>query len=211
VRGHFALGGLALAVIAGLALVLLASHQERTGVNEIAPNLYVQSLHTRDVACQGATLPAGSRTIGLTVGTYGKPGPQLRVSSIGSTVSDSVEVPGGYPGGNLRVAIHPVQRETAATICIQSLGSSALALGGVVGGLGSSTLDGKASTAALHIDYYGAEHDALGLAPIVARRVGLLAFGGAGSWVLWALIVLMGLAGSAAIVLVLHDTRTESG
>jgi hypothetical protein len=209
VRGHFALGGLALAVIAGLAVVLLVPHQERTGVNEIAPNLYVQSLRTREVACQGATLPAGSRTLGLTVGTYGKPGPQLRVSLIGPTERYSFNVQGGYPGGALKVAIRPVKREAPATVCIQNLGRSALALGGVAGGLGSSTLDGHPSTAALHIDYYDAEHNALGLAPIVARRVGLLAFGGAGSWVLWALIVLMAIAGGSAVLLVLRDARSE--
>jgi hypothetical protein len=210
VRGHFALGGLLLAIIAGLAVVLLAPHPERAGVNEIPPDLYVQSLHTAEVACQGATLPAGTRAIGLTVGTYGEPGPQLHVSLIGSTARYSFDVPGGYPGGALRVAIHPVQREAAATVCIQNLGRRALALGGVAGGLGSSTLDGHPSTAALHIDYYGAEHNALGLAPIVARRVGLLAFGGAGGWVLWVLIVVMGVAGSAAVVLILRDARTES-
>lgn len=208
-RGHFALGGLLLAVIAGLAVVLLVPHQERTGVNEIAPNLYVQSLHAREVACQGATLPAGSRTIGLTVGTYGEPGPQLRVSLIGSSARYSFDVPGGYPGGALKVAIHPVKREAPATVCIQNLGRSALALGGVAGGLGSSTLDGLPSTAALHIDYYGADHDALGLAPIVARRVGLLAFGGTGAWVLWALIVLMGVAGGSAVLLVMRDSKSE--
>ena len=209
-RAPFALGGLLLVVIAGLAIALTASHPERTGVNGVPPALYVESLHPRDVTCQGATLPAGTRAIGLTAGVYGEPGPPLNVLLIGTSIHSSIAAPAGYGGGKLRIAIPPVRREAATTICIQNLGRRALALGGVAGGLGSSTLDGHASTAALQIDYYGAAENAIQLAPTIARRVGLLALDGTGSWVLWALIALMGIAASAAIMLIRHDARSQS-
>ncbi len=207
-RARVAIAASLLVAFAGLAIALTTQRPERTGVNGIPPATYVESLRHGEVACQPATIPAGTTAIGVTVGTYGVPGPPVSVSlpdapGLGGHAS------GGYAGGELHLPVGPVRREVASSVCIRNEGAGRLALAGARGAPGASTLDGRGSPAVLQMAYLRGSASAFGLAPLVARRIGLLDFGGTGSWLLWAVVLLMVLASAGAIALIVRELGDE--
>jgi hypothetical protein len=79
-------------------------------------------------ACLGnVVLDSGSQLARFTVGTYGRPGPELRVSAAGRRY----RVPAGFAdNAHLTVALRPPPRPTATTFCISNTGRRTIALYG---------------------------------------------------------------------------------
>ena len=93
-------------------------------------------------ACQQSVVPAGTRYVGFFTGTYGRPGPPLRLRLRGARVD--VRAPGGYEGAKTLVAIPELRHRTRAHVCLTNLGPAPLALAGVPQGFGfTSTVDGR--------------------------------------------------------------------
>jgi hypothetical protein len=174
VRTRVAIGASLLALIAGLAIVLAESRPERTGVNGIPAAAYVAVLAPGQKTCQASTIAAGTRSVGLTAGTYGAPGPALELTFTGATGSFRSTLSAGYPGGALSVPIPETAREEGGLLCVRNAGRSRVALAGTTGAGPVSTLDGKPSRAALQIEYLRGTASGFGLGSTVARRVGLL-------------------------------------
>jgi hypothetical protein len=204
VRTRVAIGASLLALIAALAIVLSADHPERTGVNGVPPDAYVASLAPRQTFCQPATLPAGTRAVGLTVGGYGQPGPPLALSLSNAAGTVRGRVAKGYRDGALSVPVATVAHQETGPLCIHNLGDSRVALAGIPAAAPVSTLDGTPSTAAVEVEYLRGTASGFGLGTTVARRVGLLH---SGDWLLWALVALMAAAGATAIAVALRATR----
>jgi hypothetical protein len=209
VRASRAIAAGAIALVIGLAIVLSEHQPQRTGVDGVPPNAFVDRLLAHQSACQTSTVPAQTRAVGLYVGVYGAPGPPLTLTLTGGgTVLRRVHARGGYQGGALRIAIPVLERETAdASVCVEDSGSSRVALAGVSTSGPASTLDGRGHATALELSFYGPTTTDWGLAPTVARRVGLLDFGGTGSWLLWTLIAVMTAVAATAIGLIAHEVR----
>jgi hypothetical protein len=204
VRTRVAIGASLLALIAGLAIVLAESRPERTGVNGIPPAAYVASLRPRQIICQPSTIPAGTGSVGLTVGTYGLPGPPLAVTFRSPAGSFRSPVAGRYGGGILSVPARPPGREASGVLCVRNLGTSRLALAGTTGAGPVSSFDGAPSRAALQIEYARGTASGFALAGTVARRLGLLRLG---DGLLWVVVALMAAAVAATLALALRELR----
>jgi hypothetical protein len=207
VRARIAIGAALLALVAGLAIVLSESRPERTGVNGIPPAAYVAALRPGQKICQPSTVAAGTSSVGLTVGTYGVPGPPLQVGFTGppgSAGSFLGRAEGGYAAGRLSIPVPPVAREASGLLCIRNAGASRVALAGATAVGPVSTLDGRPSRAALQLEYLRGTASAFGLGSTVARRVGLLRFG---DGLLWALVALMAATVAATVALALREIR----
>lgn len=204
VRTRVAIGASLLALIAGLAIVLSASHPARTGVNGIAPNAYVASLAPHQTFCEPATLPAGTSAVGLTVGTYGRPGPRLALTLSGTAGTVRGVLAEGYRDGAVRVPVGTVARRNGGPLCVKNLGRSAVALAGVPGVGPVSTIDGIQSSAAVELEYLRGTATGFGLGTTVARRVGLLH---GGDWLLWVLVALMAAVAATAVAMAVRVTR----
>jgi hypothetical protein len=204
VRTRIAIGASLLALIAGMAIVLAESRPERTGVNGIAPDAYVASLRPGQSICQPATVPAGTRSVGLTVGVYGLPGPPLALIFTGSAGAQHGRSGGGYPSGELSVPLPPARHRGSGALCLRNAGRSPVALAGVPAVGPVSTIDGKPSRAALELEYLRGSASGFALGTTVARRVGLLH---GGDWLLWVLVALMAGTAATAIGLALREIR----
>ena len=209
VRAYLAIAAGALALAVGLAIVLSERNPQRTGVNAVPPNAFVDSLLAHQTACQATSVPAQTHAIGLSVGVYRAAAPPLLLSlAVSGGKTRTAYVSGGYRGGELRISVPTIKREIAgASLCVENAGSGPVALAGVTTASDVSTLDGQGHMAALQISFYGPTTTGWALAPVLARRVGLLAFGGTGSWLLWVLVAVMIAAAAAAICLIAREGR----
>jgi hypothetical protein len=206
VRARISIAVALLALAAGVIVLLSQRAPQRTGINGVPPGEYVYTIGADQTACQPSVVPAGTRYVAFFTGTYGLPGPPLRLELRGAHVD--VRAPGGYPGAQTRVAIPELRQRTPGDVCLTNLGPAPLALAGVPQGYGfTSTVDGHKMTEPLHLVFYGATSSWWARAPVVASRVGLLAFGGTGSWLFWALVALMLAAATAAVTLIARETR----
>ncbi len=203
-RTRIAIGAALLALVAGLAIVLTGSRPERTGVNGIPPAAYVAALRPGQTICQPGTVAAGTSSVGLTVGTYGAPGPPLALTFTGSGGSFRGRAEGGYASGALSIPVPAATREATGLLCVRNAGASRVALAGTTAAGPVSALDGKPSQAALQIEYLHGTASAFGLGSTVARRVGLLRFG---DGLLWALVALMAATVVATVALALREIR----
>lgn len=203
-RSRLAIGASLLALIAGIAIVLAERHPDRTGVNGIAPNAYVASLRPGQSICQPATVPSGTRTVGLTAGVYGQPGPPLTLTFTSGSATLQGRAGGGYPSGELSIPLPGVDRRESGLLCLRDAGSRRVALAGIPAVAPVSRIDGRPSRAALEIEYLRGSASGFGLAGTVAHRVGLLHFG---DWLLWALVALMAATAATAVVLAVRETR----
>ena len=203
-RTRIAIGASLLALVAGIAIVLSQGREERTGVNGIAPQSYVASLRPGQRICQPATLPAGTRAVGLTVGVYGRPGPPLALTFTGPGGTLHGALAQGYGGGAISVGVPASARQASGLLCVRNQGTSRLALAGVPAVGAVSAIDGRPSRAALEIDYLHGSASGFALGTTVARRVGALH---GGAWLLWVLVALMAAVSATAVALVVREVR----
>jgi hypothetical protein len=194
-----------LALIVGVVVVLSERAPQRTGINAVTPSEYIYTIQTHQTACQFAVIPAGTRGVGFFTGTYSLPGPPLRLELRGAHVD--VGVPPGYGGAELRIAIPEVVHRTNANVCLTNLGQGPLALAGTPRGALGSTFDGTQVEQPLQLRFYGPTSSWWSRGPVVASRVGLLAFGGTGSWLFWFLVALMLAVAVTAVALIAREVR----
>jgi hypothetical protein len=126
------IGGI-VALVVGIVIVLSQSGHELTGTNGAKRDQFVAVLHGGRQVCSGpATVPAGTGRYALEIGTYGRPGPPLRVA-VGRAAG--VLNPGWREGE----VVVPLQRALAhpvtGRVCIRTGGArgSRIAIAGSQG------------------------------------------------------------------------------
>ncbi len=117
------------AVIAVLAAGLATSGLHSTGGNMLAPQRYVAVVGPGERLCQESEqVPAGSGSLELNVGTYGRPGPALEIS-VGRTTRGARA--GGYRDGWVRVRFGgAASASPAREVCVRNRGDARLAVAG---------------------------------------------------------------------------------
>ncbi len=149
---------------AGLALLALAigiggTHVKRDvlGSNSIAASEFVAVVGPGRVLCQtGESVPAGTGRLRLTIGTYGKPGPPLRVA-----VQDGGRQPlpvgslaAGWNEGAIDIPLGGTTDRVvrSARVCIANRGDGRLAMAGAQRGA-RARIAGKAERGRVRIEY----------------------------------------------------------
>jgi hypothetical protein len=121
------------AVIAAVSAGLLQEGNHATGSNGLAPHAYVTVVGAGQRMCQaGEFVPPGSGFVELNVGTFGRPGPPLRVE-VGDASAGAHR--GGYRDGWVRVpfsgpAAGAAQPAAAPDVCLRNQGRSRIVLAG---------------------------------------------------------------------------------
>jgi hypothetical protein len=197
------------------AFVVGGTREERRleGSNGIGPSQFVVNLKPRQVVCQrAARLPAGIGSVGLTIGTYGKAGPLLRISvktaaggpalPAGRLAPGWIEGPIDLPlGGNTR------RRLSDARICIANRGGVRIAIAGTDVADAGARVGGRATHSRLSLNYRRARPESpWDLAPRITRRM-TVGTGLWGSLAPWAAIALVLLTAGAAVRAILAGVR----
>lgn len=183
---------LAVAILAGTLAQLLHSGPRQTGSNDLTPQQFVGTVKARAGHCQGGeTLYAGTRTLRLTIATFGADRERLDVTyqhEDGRVVARGHLDP-GWSEGVVDVPITPVPdaSTTGLTVCLRS------------DAMGRLTFGGEGDRAA--IVGFGRPGSLLGAAGDIAKRYGYGSASWLGGWTLVLIIVLtlagIGLAGLA--------------
>jgi len=207
------IGGVAL-ILAGLVSVLSQSGYEQTGSDSVKTETFAVVLPAGGTVCQGPDVVAAKTgRVNMVIGSYGKPGPPLRVvlrqSRVGVVAAGGL-APGWKEGAVSIPLAKPLKTIAAPQLCLSNRGASRVALGGVHASTpGSPTrLNGKVVPERLSLIYTEKDKRS-GWSRLgdLASRVGDAH--GVGGWVFWAAILLSALAAVGTVV-VLARTPRES-
>ena len=172
-----------------VALVALAAvrflgedNPRRSGTDSIFPSEVVATLAPGHELCQDARVPAGTRAIEMPVrdGVAGD-GLRMRILVQGGRVAGEGSATGCGAGGALRARPHVAGRRVRPRLCGQGPGGGAAFLGSLAhSGL---RLDGREAKGAASMSYYRPGSESLiGLAPVIAQRIGLTRGHTGGAW-----------------------------
>ena len=181
------------AVAVGLIAIVLGAiaaagflgedNPRRSGTNSIFPSEVVATLEPGHELCQSARVPAGTRAVEIPLcdGVAGR-GLRLRILVHGTQVVGEASA-GGVRARAVRFELPRTLADDApGRVCVQQgPGASASFLGSLEKpGL---TLDGRPAKGAVTMSYYrpGSE-SLLGLAPVIAQRIGLTRGHSGGGW-----------------------------
>jgi hypothetical protein len=126
-------GGL-LAILVAFAVLLTHGEPRRSGT-DLTPNAnFAAVLHAGQQTCQDQELlPADTAAVRMTMGTFHKPGPRLRIALTGprgETLTSGGLAP-GWRQGNVEIPVAHVFHATAgAHVCLRDDGPSRVALAG---------------------------------------------------------------------------------
>jgi hypothetical protein len=194
--------------LAGLALALLItlSHSPPVlaGTNSVAPDGFVATTRGSAVFCQdGETLPGGTTAIRLWVNTNINPPVQVVVSA-GSQLLTRGSQQAGRLTGAIAIPVAPVPRTVAgARLCLRF--GPAVEPVRLVGGTAPTRRHGEAPAAKIRIEYLRPGRQTWwSLLPSIARRIGL-GRAPSGTWVAFVPLLLMAVAGIAALRLLLRE------
>jgi hypothetical protein len=117
--------------------VLLSQHDHRRSGSDRTPNeAFAAVLNGGQATCQeGELLPADTAAVEMTIGTYGKPGPPLRVAFTGphGEALTTGSLPAGWRQGIVRIPIPHWSRPTEGVrVCLTDAGSQPITLAGAV-------------------------------------------------------------------------------
>lgn len=204
-----ALGVAALAVAAGAAAMLLDTAPRLAGPSVVAPAQFVTELHPGSRLCQsGEALYEGTRALELTLGTYGEPGPPVRIraSHDGRAVTQGT-LDEGWAEGPIRIPLErPPSTTVAGEVCLSNEGRHRIAVAGEPAdpsvGL---VLDGTPQGARISLrSRLAGEPTLLSLADEVAERYGRGNASWLGGWTILLIVALVlgsiGAAGRAVMV-----------
>lgn len=144
------------------------------------------------VCMKDVGVSAESRRMRVVVGTYGRPGPRLRVSIGGRLAA----VPAGFKDNStLAVPIPPPGRGAIATVCIRNLGASKIALYAAADRSRSRVrtfVNGREVAATPTLSFAEAEPVSIaGRAGVIAGRIAVFRGFLDHAWVVWLLAVAM--------------------
>jgi hypothetical protein len=207
VRAAIAVVAVALgAVVIALALGLSERGHHVTGGNSLQPSQYVAILGPGKQLCQdGEVMPAGSGSVELVAGTFGRPGPPLGVTVGQTRRGDS---PGGYGDGFVRVPFGgppPLATPANTRVCVRNRGRTRAAIAGRRSHPGTAaTVAGKPADGRITLRWRAAKEaswwaDAGAVAARVTR--------GKADLGPWTPALLLALVWAGALTLVLRSAR----
>ena len=193
------------AIVAVFAVLLLHRGQRRSG-SDLTPNgAFVASLGPGQQACQeGELLPADTAALRITIGTYGRLGPPVRLTVTGPH-GETLTAGGLGAGWRQGVVQIPVAHVSSATegarVCLLSAGPQPIALGGDLPDPGYHLeVAGRTIEGRLRYDYMRPGHESwLELLPTLVYRSTLAKSGLVRHWA-WAGALLLMLAAAAVAV-----------
>lgn len=220
-----ALAGLALTLVAGLAVLVPAATRERVVFSSTPspPPLFVLTLlelAPGNTACtEGIVLATDAERVRLTVSAPGGADAvpfALRLTGAGygsaGTVRDYVAA-----GGAVEVGIEPPPRTLPATLCVTNLGTRALALGATAESRTASrtttAIDGKPSPVDPTIQFLRSERQSFAsLLPTLVDRAATFKPGWAAPWLFWTLagLLVLGLPLGVAAALAVEPRQRDA-
>jgi hypothetical protein len=184
-------------IVVVLAVLLLHRGQRRSG-SDLTPNgAFVAVLGPGQRACQGQELlPADTAAVRITIGTYGKPGPPLRLTVTGPSgeTLTSGGLPAGWRQGVVQIPVaHVSSAMEGARVCLLSDGPQPIALGGALPDPGyRMVVAGRTVEGRLRYDYMRPGRESwLELLPTLAYRSTLAKSGLVRHWAWAAALLLM--------------------
>lgn len=207
-----AVGLAAVALI--LLAVLLAKDQRRSG-GDMTPNgAFVAGLGAGQQTCQeGELLPADTSAMRATIGSYGKPGPPVRVTLTGphGELLSSGGLRAGWKEGIVQIPIAHVSKATEGVrVCLGDAGAGPITIAGAQPDPGFHMQVGdRTIEARLRYDYMRPGRESwLQLLPTIVHRSTLAKSGLVRHWAWAGALVLMLLAiGLAARTIVREDSQ----
>lgn len=205
-------------LLAALVVLLLQQAPRRSG-SDLTPNgAFVVVLHRAQEACQGQELlPANTSALQMTIGTYGAPGPPLRVSLSGPAGEplSSGGLMRGWRQGVVRIPVaHVKSARDGARFCVRNDGTAPIALAGDFPDPGyAMQVAGKAShERRLRVDYLRPGRESwIELLPTLVYRFSLGKAGFVRSWAWVAVLLLMLAAGALALRTILVAGSSPEG
>ena len=137
--------GLALVAVVALAVSGAGDRHPRAFALGVSPQAVIAPLAPDSPACQGPiTVPAAFDTLDIALGTFGRPGPPLRVSVRGAGVARSARIPAAYEGdqAHVRVTFALVPAGRRISVCVANLGRRRI---GVLGAPDAATYESHLS------------------------------------------------------------------
>jgi hypothetical protein len=217
--------GMTAAAVLALAVVALAQRASLAFTLGVARAAAVARLGPGEQACQRPVdVPTGAAfdRVALGVGTYGRPGPPLRVTvraASGGRVLASGALAGGYPD----VARRPVARvrldrtvgaSQRISVCVENRGR------GGIGVYGDADLAARTSTAVkdgrplrrdLSLVFERAPRSMASEVPSMLDRAALFRFPGLGAWAYVALAVLLVAGGPLLLIRAVQAAGANHG
>lgn len=202
------------AVIVALAVAMLRQEPRLSGTDLTPNEAFILRLSEGQEVCQSQELlPADTAALAATIGTYGKPGPALRLTVTGphGTLLTEGSLAEGWRQGDVRI---PVRRVTGTTngarVCLREgghmKGARAIAIAGQRPDPGfTMQVDGHdVEGARLRYEYFRPGRESwYQLLPAIVHRFSLGKAGFVRHWEWWAALVLLiataGLAIATAI------------
>jgi hypothetical protein len=204
-----AVGLVAIAVV--FALILLNRDQRRSGTDLTPNGAFVAALGTGQQACQdGELLPADTAAVQITIGTYGRPGPPLRVAFTDprGRVLASGGLRAGWHQGVVRIPVARVSHASEGVrVCVRNAGPQTIALAGDLPDPGYlMTVAGKTTGGRLRYDYMRPGRESwLQLLPTLVHRSTLGRSDLVRGWGWAAVLTLMLVAVALAIRTILRE------
>jgi hypothetical protein len=172
-----------LALVCGLALILVHSGPRRSGTNRTSSEAFVVVIGGGQQACQGLELlPSDTGSLRFTIGTYGHRGPPLSVRITGPSggALTSGSLAGGWHEGIVSIPVRHVSNATEnAEVCLRNGApgtGSPLAIAGATPDPGySMTVAGRVvPLTRIRIDYYRPGRESWAqLLPAIVHRMTL--------------------------------------
>ena len=205
--------GVALA-LGAFVLDMSRSAPRGAGSDHVAPVAFVAIAPARTSICQPFVyLTPEAHRVQLTLGTYGRPVPPLRVTFLdaaGRTVA-SGSLAGGGPEGLVTVPLRQVPRTgEAARVCVRSAGTGRIALAGEPEppNPGSALVAGQPAAGRVSLTYLrGGLENWWQLLPTLSRRFGLGKWSLFGTWTLPVVALLLVLVWGATVRLLARELR----
>jgi hypothetical protein len=195
-----------LAIAIGCAAVLSQEQRHQLGSNYVRPVGTGIDLRSGVQLCQsGLRLPGGTGGVGLRADTFGRPGPELRLTIRGpGTPAVRGALAAGWRRGYVVVPIPELAAEQRdARVCVEHRGPDAIAIAAGLGIGDDATRDGKGAGDPIRLEYVEPERRTwFSVLPEIADRLGVArdALPAGASLALFALLAIGVLVGTLALV-----------
>ena len=201
-----------LAVAVGLAIDMSGRAPRTAGSNRVLPATFATVAPAGSVVCQPqGSPPSGAASAQLTIGTYGRPRPELRLDFLdaaGRTVS-SGRLPAGVAQGVIAIPLSPAHGE-AVRVCLRVAGPERIALAGesLAASPTSVSIDGHEQPGVMSLMFFRAGKESWWqLLGTLTTRFGLGKASFFGDWTLPAMALLLLGAWVASLRLLLRELR----
>jgi hypothetical protein len=222
------LAGVALAGLIAVLAVAVGDRRDLALAFDVLPSKVAASVAPGQLACESPVVsPRAFAAVGFQLGTYGRPGPPLRLTVRGAGPSGSPgarraalaagRLPAGArDGAHVRVSTgRAVAAHRRVAVCVRNLGDHPVAL---YGGINADTaptsrltLAGRAVNSDLELTLYRPHaHSALSQLQTMLDRASLWHPGWVAPWVLWLFLALAALGAPALLALAVGALRPSS-